>query len=56
MDWILNLLIAYTQLVTESNYSAITDLHTLQITTAHAKPFFSLLCLYQQFPGNGFYQ
>jgi hypothetical protein len=29
----------YTQLVTTSNYNAIADLHTLQITTAHAKYF-----------------
>jgi hypothetical protein len=28
----------YTQLVTASNYSAIANLHTLQITRAHAKP------------------
>jgi hypothetical protein len=31
-----------TQLVTTFNYSAITDLHTLQITTAHAKYFQSV--------------
>jgi hypothetical protein len=33
-----------TQLVTTLNYSAIADLHILQITTPHAKSF----------PGNGF--
>jgi hypothetical protein len=31
----------YTQLGTTSNYSAITDLHTLRITTAEAKPCLS---------------
>jgi hypothetical protein len=30
----------YTQLGTTSNYSAIANLHTLQITTAFAKPLF----------------
>jgi hypothetical protein len=44
----------YTPLGTISNYSAIADLHTLQITTASIKPFFSLLCLHQPFPDNGF--
>jgi hypothetical protein len=34
----------YTPLGTKSNYSAIANLHTLQITTAPVKPFFSLLC------------
>jgi hypothetical protein len=29
----------YTQLVTARNYSAIANLHTLQITTAHPKSF-----------------
>jgi hypothetical protein len=29
---------SYTRLGTTSNYSALADLHTLQITTAHAKP------------------
>jgi hypothetical protein len=29
----------YTQLGTASNYNAVANLHTLQITTAHAKPF-----------------
>jgi hypothetical protein len=33
----------YTQLGTTSNHSAITNLHTLQITTAPTKPFSSLL-------------
>jgi hypothetical protein len=28
----------YTRLGTTSNYSAIADIHTLQITAAHAKP------------------
>jgi hypothetical protein len=31
-----------------------TDLYTLQITTALAKPFSSLLFIHQPFPGNGF--
>jgi hypothetical protein len=35
-------------------YSAIANLHTLQITTAPAKSFASLLCLHQPFPGNNF--
>jgi hypothetical protein len=34
-----------TLLVTAINYSAITDLHTLQITTAHAKYFQSSVSL-----------
>jgi hypothetical protein len=38
---------------TTSNYNAIANLHTLQITTAPAKPFSSLMC-HQPFPGNGF--
>jgi hypothetical protein len=29
----------YTQLGTISNYRSLADLHTLQITTTHAKPF-----------------
>jgi hypothetical protein len=29
----------YTQLITASNYGAIADLQTLQITRAHAKPY-----------------
>jgi hypothetical protein len=41
----------YTPLGT-STYSAIADLHTLQITAAPAKPFSSLRC-HQPFPGNG---
>jgi hypothetical protein len=44
----------YTQVVTKSNYSAIANLHTLQITIAPANFFSSLLCLHQPFPGNGF--
>jgi hypothetical protein len=28
-----------TRLVTTFNYSAIADLHTLQVTTVHARPF-----------------
>jgi hypothetical protein len=51
MDWILDLL---TQLGTTSNYSAIANLHTLQTTTAPAKPLYSLLILQQQLTGNGF--
>jgi hypothetical protein len=41
------------RLLTAFNYGAIADLHTLQITTAHAK-LFSRLCLQQSFPGNDF--
>jgi hypothetical protein len=37
-----------------SNYSAVGNLHTLQISTASAKPFSSLMCLHKPFPGNGF--
>jgi hypothetical protein len=33
----------YTPLGTTSNYSTIVDLHTLQITTVHAKPQFFLI-------------
>jgi hypothetical protein len=44
----------YTPLRTASNYSAIANRHTLQITTAPTKPFASLLWLHQPFPGNGF--
>jgi hypothetical protein len=53
--WIGELIIdhLYTPLGTTSNYSAIANLHTLQITIALAKPFFSLLCLRQPFRGNG---
>jgi hypothetical protein len=43
----------YTPLGTTRNYSAIANLHTLQITTASARPFSSLLCLHQPFSGNG---
>jgi hypothetical protein len=39
---------------TTSNYSATANLHNLQITTAPAKSFPSLLCLKQLFPSNGF--
>jgi hypothetical protein len=40
MDWILDLLTnLYTPLGTASNYSAIANLHTIQIATAPAKPF-----------------
>jgi hypothetical protein len=44
----------YTPFEITSNYSAIADLHTLQITTALAKPFFSVMFLQQSFPCNGF--
>jgi hypothetical protein len=44
----------YWPLETTSNYSSIANLHTLQITTAPAMPFSSLLFLHQPFPGNGF--
>jgi hypothetical protein len=44
----------YTRLGTTSNYSAIANLPTLQITTAITTPFSSLLYLYQPFSGNGF--
>jgi hypothetical protein len=44
----------YTRLVSTSNYSATANHHNSQIVTAPAKPFFSLLCLHQPFPGNGF--
>jgi hypothetical protein len=37
LDWRLNLLTTY-RLLTTSNYNTITNLHTSQITTAHAKP------------------
>jgi hypothetical protein len=47
MDWGMDLL------PTTSNYSAIANLHTSQITTAPDKPFTSLLC-HQPFPGNCF--
>jgi hypothetical protein len=56
MDWILDLLTAYnTPLVTTSNYSAVTNIYTLQVTTVLAKPFPALF-LHQPFPGNGFEQ
>jgi hypothetical protein len=45
----------YTPLGTTRNYSAIADFHTLQIITATIKPFSSLLCLHQPFPGNSGY-
>jgi hypothetical protein len=43
-----------TPLETASNYGATAGLHILKITTAPAKPFLSLVCLNQLFPGNGF--
>jgi hypothetical protein len=43
-----------TPIGTTSNYKAIADFHTLQITTAPAKPFSSLLCRQQPFPGKDF--
>jgi hypothetical protein len=46
----------YTPLGTTSTYSAIANLHNLQITRALAKPFSSLLCLQQLFSNNGFQQ
>jgi hypothetical protein len=39
LDCRLGLLTALTRLVITLNYSAIADLHTLQLTTAHAKFF-----------------
>jgi hypothetical protein len=39
LDWRLDLLTTNTRLVTTLNYGAIANLHTLQITTAHTKPF-----------------
>jgi hypothetical protein len=46
----------YPLLGTASNCRAISNLHTLQITTAPTKPFSSHLCLHHPFPSNGFYQ
>jgi hypothetical protein len=46
----------FTRLGTTSNYSATANLHNSQTITAPAKPFSSLLCLHQPFPGNGFHQ
>jgi hypothetical protein len=43
---------SYTPLGTTSNYSVIDDLQALQITTAPAKSFSSLL-YHLPFPGNG---
>jgi hypothetical protein len=37
LDWRLDLLTAYTHIVTTNNYGSSTNLHTLQITRAHAK-------------------
>jgi hypothetical protein len=55
MDYILDLLIhLYTPLGTTGNYSAIAKLHILQVTTAPAKPFSSLMCLQQAIPSKGF--
>jgi hypothetical protein len=45
----------YPSLGTISNYSAVVNLDTLQITTASTEPFSSLLCLHQPFLGNGFW-
>jgi hypothetical protein len=42
----------YTPLGTTGNYTTIANLHTLQITKAPAKPFSTLLCFHQPFPGN----
>jgi hypothetical protein len=42
LDWRLDLLNTLTRLVTTLNYSAIANLHDLQITTAHAKSFQSV--------------
>jgi hypothetical protein len=57
MGWISDLLTPlYAPLGTTSNYSAIANLHTLQITTAPDKPFSSLMSRQQQFRGNGFEQ
>jgi hypothetical protein len=44
----------YTRLITTSNYSTTADFHSSQITTAPAKPFSSLLCFHQLFPGKDF--
>jgi hypothetical protein len=44
----------YTPLGTASNYSAIANLHTLEITVAPAKPFCSLQCLQQPSLSSGF--
>jgi hypothetical protein len=44
----------YAPLRTTSNYSAIANLRTLQIATAPAKPFSSLLFLHQLFPDSSF--
>jgi hypothetical protein len=52
--WIGEWIYLYTALGTTNNYSAIVNLHTLQITTAHAKTFSSLLCLEQPLPSNCF--
>jgi hypothetical protein len=55
MNWTLDLLTQLpTPLGTISNYSVITNIHILQITTAVVKPFPSMLCLNQPFPGKGF--
>jgi hypothetical protein len=42
-----------TRFVTTSNYNAIADLHTSQITRTQAKSFITL-CLRESFPCNGF--
>jgi hypothetical protein len=41
------------RLVTTLNYSAIADLHALQITRAHNLAFAVSYSLHQSFPGNG---
>jgi hypothetical protein len=42
LDWLMDLLHLYTQLLTTSNYSAIADLHTLQFTVTPHTTVFSL--------------
>jgi hypothetical protein len=51
-EWIYRPLTHTTRIYKQLN--VIGNLHNSQITTAHAKPFRSLLCLHQPFPGNGF--
>jgi hypothetical protein len=46
----------YTSLGTTSSFSSIANLHTLQITTAPAKPSPSFLCPQQPFPSDRFQQ
>jgi hypothetical protein len=58
LDWWMDLLTTYTRThhseLQVRNYSAISNFHTLQITTEPAKPFSNLLCLHQLFPVIGF--